>query len=253
MDEQIAIRKMELLKKSGRALGLAAGLGLAGLVLVDCNTNNSSLNYNRDVKASAKIDDIKVDPAHNIASLIKGAINETKVGRGPKGYKDAYDLCDKAIIKARESYQRIELNDKEKISYKGLEIIALMRQSYILLDQAVRNIIDNGEQIKLKGMEVITSDANVGNKTRKYNLLKALENYEMVREILEESRKQGKRFPNEVGLGLGGHGQIATPALVYQRVLETVNALKKIAPDLYQQHSTLLDSRASKLISSKTQ
>ena len=206
-----------------------AGLGVLGFGIGDFALGS----LNKEAEATQKpIPEIRKipDSIDNIVNPLHEAIEATRWGRGSNGYRSAYDKYETSINNTRNSAKGLSLDQAQK--YKGLEIVALMWQAYLLKDQAGNNVITNNDGlIRVSGLPEIKSDRKINDAYKLYNLLISLQNYEKVEEIWKEAKKHGKEFPYSVNIPkLGERGNIARLDTVYERMKQAVEELERVAP-----------------------
>lgn len=212
----------------------AAGLFAGDLVLNNGRVTKSLLEGTAEA-AQKHIQEIKKTPdsIEHIVNPLYDAIEATRWGRNSNGYRSVYDKYETAINNARNSAKGLSWKQAQK--YKGLEIVALMWQAYMLKEQAGNNVITNNDGlIRVSGLPEIKSDRKVNDAYGFYNLLRALQNYEKVEGIWKEAKKHGYDFPYYSDVPkLGERGNIARLEFVHARMIQTIDALMKVAPENY--------------------
>ena len=133
-------------------------------------------------------------------------------------------------------------SDTERLTYNSLETIALMFQAQLLAEKAGNNIV-KGEDIKIAGLPTIKASSRP--MYRFYNHFKALENYEKVMQIHEETEKTGHRFPTNVGYRMGDFGKIASRNYVNQKMFDTISKILEL--DLPEKYLEPLKRRSYEL------
>lgn len=238
MYKQDPIERREFLKYAAGAVAGVATLGLASK-LEGIAEAASSKNTRGATKTNSDFPVISTD---SIADKISKALNQTKVGLSPLGYRRAFDLYNFAIEDAIDGSNQPNIDDRGKMRYDGLNIIASMEQARLLRELANSNVIVPGEEIRIKGLPRITSNRQAGDSYKIFNYLKALENYQAVEAIFEKA--QGRTFPKNLGIRiLPFEGKIIDREFLYGRMIETINLVMNDYPDSY----------ASKLASKKSE
>lgn len=163
--------------------------------------------------------------ANSIALKINDAINHSDKARRSLEYRTAYDLYNEAIADSRKEADNAGSSHSNYPVYRGLEVVATMWRSLLLLGSQSNNIIVSNEKTIIKDLPTITSRTRLNDADQKNNLYKALEGYERVQEILEE-QENGVKLPFYVGQGiLGERGLVASADIVQQRIDQTVDTL----------------------------
>lgn len=236
-------RQMTPAKKSRRRFFKAAALGTVGLALAgaaasrgrsllekiaDTFDDKVALSTNPNFKNTDEFD----DAARDIASLIMRGINETRYWRGT-AYKDINQFYNQALEKSRKASEGVTWEDSRTVVYKGLELIALMRQARMLSN--AHNIIPKGEQVyNLNGIP-IKVDVRLGSTNNSYNLFKALTNYEEAEAIWIDVLQHKKRFPTTLGIPqLRDWDVIADFDTIHLRMEQTLERLKELNPQYRQ-------------------
>ena len=183
--------------------------------------------------------------AYELADKIAEALKDSNIAvqrkKGPHVFAEISDRYQEVIDDAKRLSEGDDWGSTRQ--YSGLEIIARMWRAKMTSELGA-NIV-TGPMVSIDGIPNLYQNHKVGSNYIVNNLLKALQDYERVEEIWHEAAKQGKKFPDTVGIRvLGDNGRIATLDTVYKRMVTT---LERIDRQTNGRYSDILTQKISQI------
>jgi len=164
------------------------------------------------------------------SKLIEMVSNSRPATENARLYREIFDLYESAAQYAKSKSDSVAWENPQKLTYLSWQIVARMWQARLVIGQAGINIMKEGEEIRIKGLKPIKSSGRRDSTV--YGYLRAIQNYEEVKDIYRQMEEHGKVFPSEqIGLGLGSRGNIAPLSLVLDNMDSTFeNAINSHVP-----------------------
>ena len=208
------------------------GSGVCSLV-TSCkdNSHKTADTKQQNLESVLKEDDRSAAITKEALDLYRSADNYSSKQKQGEIYKKSYHAFERAIKVSRAEAEAMDWSNPDlKVQFLSAYTNALMWESDLLRKSADKKfkVIDGGESIELglENIPPIKVDIRK-NEAWSASLYKALVNYKKVEEIYFEIAERGSTLPKYIApTVLGGHdGAVATPEILYNRQIKTMNPL----------------------------